>query len=70
VTMRGYDVELGPAWKGDASIEFFASPVEELDRLTPNEVLGGYWRSVGTSWNGGKTLSNDFSAPEFQKSEG
>jgi acetoacetate decarboxylase len=69
VTMKGYDVELGPAWKGDAAIQFFESPVEELDRLTPIEMLGGYWRSVGTSWNGGRTLSDDFSAPEFQRSE-
>ncbi|CAN5568118.1 acetoacetate decarboxylase family protein [soil metagenome] len=56
VTMRGYDVELGPCYAGDATIEFHESPVEELTRLQPVEVIGGFWREVGTSWNGGTTL--------------
>lgn len=56
VTMRGYDVELGPAFRGDASLALHASPVEELDKLAPDEILGGYYRSVGTSWRGGTTL--------------
>jgi acetoacetate decarboxylase len=56
VTMRGYDAELGPCYRGDATIELHPSPTEELDRLRPLEVIGGYWREVGTSWNGGTTL--------------
>ena len=56
VTMRGYDVELGPAWKGEAEIQLYASPVEELTRLAPKETIAGYWRSVGTSWKAGTTL--------------
>lgn len=56
VTMRGYDTELGPCYSGAATIEFHDSPVEELTRLAPVEMLGGYWREVGTSWNGGITL--------------
>ena len=56
VTMRGYDTELGPAFRGDATLEVFDSPTEELTRLAPREMIGGYWRSVGTSWNGGTTL--------------
>ena len=59
VTMRGYDVELGPAFVGDAEIQFFDSPVEELTRLIPQEIIAGYWRSVGTSWNGGTTLESE-----------
>jgi len=56
VTMRGRDVELGPAWRGDATIELFGSPVEELTSLEVREVLGGYFRSVGTTFAGGETL--------------
>ena len=36
VTMRGYDVEVGPCYAGDATIEFHDSPVEELTRLAPD----------------------------------
>jgi len=56
VTMRGSDVELSEAWCGDAEIELFDSPVEELTTLAPREILGGYWRSVGTTFAGGETL--------------
>ncbi|MEO6654031.1 MAG: acetoacetate decarboxylase family protein [Ilumatobacteraceae bacterium] len=56
VTMRGYDSEVGPCYEGEATIELHDSPVEELTRLRPVEMIGGYWREVGTSWNGGTTL--------------
>lgn len=56
VTMAGRDVELGPAWTGDAELSLFDSPTEELTRLAPQEVIGGYWRSVGTTFVGGTTL--------------
>jgi acetoacetate decarboxylase len=56
VTMRGVDVELGPAFRGDAELELFDSPVEELRRIAPREMIGGYWRSVGTTFAGGTTL--------------
>jgi acetoacetate decarboxylase len=55
--MGGVDVELGQAWRGTAEIELHDSPVEELHRLRPIEVLGGYWRSVGTTFAGGTTLA-------------
>jgi acetoacetate decarboxylase len=57
VTMRGVDVELGQAWRGDAEVTLFDSPVEELARLAPIEVLGGYWRSVGTTFAGGALVA-------------
>ncbi len=53
VRMGGVDVELGQAWSGDAELELLASPVEELSRLTVRDVIGGYWRSVGTTFAGG-----------------
>jgi acetoacetate decarboxylase len=56
VTMRGYDVELGPAFTGEVTVTLHPSPVEELTRLAPQEMIAGYWRSVATSWRGGTTL--------------
>jgi len=56
VTMRGYDVEMGPVYAGEAELEIFAAPTEELDRLQPEEMIGGYWRQVANSWGGGTTL--------------
>lgn len=56
VTVRGDDVDLGPAWRGEATLRFHESPVEELTRLWPKEIISGYWRSVGASWRAGTTL--------------
>ncbi|HWL85221.1 MAG TPA: acetoacetate decarboxylase family protein, partial [Polyangiaceae bacterium] len=58
VTMRGRDVELGPAWTGAAELDLFASPTEELAALAPRELLAGYFRSVGVSFDGGTTLAS------------
>jgi acetoacetate decarboxylase len=58
VTMSGVDVELGPAYAGDATIALFDSPTEELTALAPREVLGGYFRTVGTTFAGGVTLES------------
>lgn len=56
VTMSGVNVGLGPAYSGGATLELFDSPSEELSSLAPLEILGGYFRSVGTTFNGGVTL--------------
>jgi len=56
VTMSGVDVELGPVYGGEASLELFDSPTEELTLLAPREILGGYFRTVGTTFAGGRTL--------------
>ena len=58
VTMQGYDAEVSPAFTGDVDLRVFESPVEELSRLAPREMIAGYWRSVGVSWNGGTTLAD------------
>jgi acetoacetate decarboxylase len=50
------DIEAGPAWRGDATLEVFESPAEELARLVVREIIAGYYRQVGVSWKGGKTL--------------
>ena len=46
----------GPCYAGDATIELHESPVEELTRLAPIEMIGGYWQEVGTNWRAGTTL--------------
>jgi acetoacetate decarboxylase len=56
VTMRGYDVELGPVHSGTVELDLFDAPTEELTRLAPLEMIGGYYRQIATSWNGGSTL--------------
>ncbi|MGH9020201.1 MAG: acetoacetate decarboxylase family protein [Acidimicrobiales bacterium] len=56
VTMSGVDLDLGPAFVGDATLTLFDSPTEELAGLAPREVIGGYFRSVGTTFAGGRTL--------------
>ena len=51
------EVELGTAYVGDASLQVFPSPTEELLSLAPREMLGGCWRRVGLTFRGGETLS-------------
>lgn len=58
VTMSGVDVELGGAFGGDATLALFDSPTEELASLAPHEIIGGYFRSVGTTFAGGRTLES------------
>jgi acetoacetate decarboxylase len=49
--------EGGPAWRGDAELRIFDAPTEELSRLAPEEIIGGYYRQVGVVWNGGQRLA-------------
>jgi acetoacetate decarboxylase len=50
--------EAGPAWAGDAELELFDSPAEELARLEVREIIGGYYRQVGVTWDGGTVLAH------------
>lgn len=59
VTVRGTDVELGPAFRGTAELTLHGAPTEELTRIAPHAIIGGYWQSVGTSFYGGATLSTE-----------
>ncbi len=68
VTMRGYDAEVGPCFTGEATLQFHESPVEELTRIAPQEIIAGYWREVGTSWRRGTTLERE-QAPHVPASE-
>jgi acetoacetate decarboxylase len=50
--------EGGPAWRGDASLALFDSPTEELAALSVEEIIGGYYRQVGVTWDGGRVLAD------------
>ncbi len=56
VTMKGYDVDVGPVYEGEAKLEIFDNPTEELDRLRPQEMIGAYYRQVGISMGAGTTV--------------
>ena len=56
VTMRGFDVELGPVYAGDAELVLHESPTEELTRFEPIEMIGAWYRQVGNSMAGGTTV--------------
>lgn len=56
VTMRGYDVELGPIFAGEVELDLFDTPTEELTRLQPLEMIGGFYRQVANSMHGGTTV--------------
>ena len=57
VTMRGYDAEVGPTYAGDATLDLFDSPTEELTRLEPYEIIGGWFRQVGQSMHARTTVA-------------
>jgi len=59
ITMGGVDLDLGPAWSGDAELELGDSQWDELKSILPVEtILGGYYREVGTTFNGGTLLAD------------
>ncbi|GLF98884.1 acetoacetate decarboxylase family protein [Streptomyces yaizuensis] len=50
--------EAGPAWRGDAELDLFDAPTEELSRLAVREPIAAYWRQVGVVWDGGTLLES------------
>ena len=56
VTMRSRDVDLGPAYMGEAELRLFEAPGDELATLEPHEMIAGYWRQVGATFDGGTRL--------------
>lgn len=51
-------VEGGPSWAADAELRLFDAPTEELALLEVGELIGGYYRQVGVTWNGGTVLES------------
>jgi acetoacetate decarboxylase len=57
ITMSGVDLDLGEPWQGTADLELADSPWDELASILPiEEIIGGYYREVGVTFNGGKLL--------------
>ena len=57
VSVASEEVELGTAYVGEAALRVFPSPTEELEALAPREMLGGFWRRVGFTFRGGRSLA-------------
>ena len=49
--------EGGQAWRGDAQLELFDAPTEELAALEVQEIIAGDYRQVGVTWDGGTVLA-------------
>jgi acetoacetate decarboxylase len=59
ITMGGVDADLGQAWVGDAELTLGDSQWDELNSILPvQEVLAGYYREVGVTFNGGKLVED------------
>ncbi|MCU1506372.1 MAG: hypothetical protein QOK46_643 [Microbacteriaceae bacterium] len=57
VSMGGVDLDLGQAWEGDAELSLADSPWDELHSILPvHEIIGGYYREVGTTFDGGELI--------------
>ncbi|MFI6642820.1 acetoacetate decarboxylase family protein [Streptomyces sp. NPDC050504] len=56
--------EAGQPWTGDAELELFDAPTEELARLVVREPIAAYYRQVGVVWDGGRLLESHTSGAE------
>jgi len=60
VTMSGVDADLGQPWKGDAELILGDSEWDELESILPvKEILAGYYREVGVTFNGGTLVADN-----------
>jgi len=50
------DVKVADVWAGDAELKFFESALEEIADLSPIEILGGFFHSMGMTIHGGKVI--------------
>ena len=65
VATSSAEFESGPPWRAQVDdFELFDSPTEELDRLRPRELIGGYYAQVGVQWNGGRLLHDNLAAAD------
>ncbi|MFE1801712.1 acetoacetate decarboxylase family protein [Streptomyces sp. NPDC059517] len=56
--------EGGQSWMGEAELELFEAPTEELARLEIREPIAAYYRQVGVVWDGGRLLESGTSGAE------
>ncbi|MDT0543957.1 MULTISPECIES: acetoacetate decarboxylase family protein [Streptomyces] len=59
VTGGSEDLRIANVWRGDAELEFFDSPYEELSLLAPVEILAGYRFSFAETITGGRLLARN-----------
>ncbi|MFE5037458.1 acetoacetate decarboxylase family protein [Streptomyces sp. NPDC056683] len=52
------EFEGGQPWVGEAELELFEAPTEELARLEVREPIAAYYRQVGVVWDGGRLLES------------
>ena len=50
--------EGGPVWRGEADLDLFEAPTEELALLEVREPIAAYIRQVGVVWDGGRLLES------------
>jgi acetoacetate decarboxylase len=59
IAMGGVDADLGQPWKGDAELHLSDSQWDELDSILPvKEIIAGYYREVGVTFNGGALIAD------------
>jgi acetoacetate decarboxylase len=57
IESTGAKFEGGKPWAADVeSFRLNDVPTEELAGLEVKEIIGGYYRQIGVTWNGGRTL--------------
>jgi acetoacetate decarboxylase len=57
IESTGARFEGGKPWAADVeSFRLYDVPTEELAGLVVKEIIGGYYRQIGVTWNGGRTL--------------
>ncbi|MDQ7251251.1 acetoacetate decarboxylase family protein [Dongia sedimenti] len=57
IESTGAKFEGGKPWIADVeSFRLYDVPTEELAGLEVKEIIGGYYRQIGVTWNGGRSL--------------
>jgi acetoacetate decarboxylase len=60
ISSSSAEAEGGPPWRAQVdAFTLYDSPTEELDRLQPQELIGGYYRQIGVKWDGGHLLHDN-----------
>jgi len=50
------EITTADIWKGNADLKFFESDLDEVAGISPVEILGGFYHSVGLTTYGGKVI--------------
>ena len=62
IESTGAKFEGGPPWAAKVEqFKLYDTPTEEMARLEVRDIIGGYYRQIGVTWNGGRTLASETS---------